>query len=259
MKALILSAGYATRLYPLTENQPKPLLKVGDKPIIEHLVEKLNQNKEIDEIFIVTNAKFYQNFVDWRNTLAFKNKITLVNDGTQTKEDRLGAIGDIHFTIKNQNVNQDLLVFGGDNLFTDNLTSFIAAFNSGKGSFIGLKEVHSKELAKLYSIVSLDAENRITRFIEKPANPDTTLISTLIYALKKEHLSLLPEAIAAGSADRAGDFIKYLSERKPVYGHHLEGEWFDIGSFDQLQEANNYYENISTSISPSQNKYTSKP
>ena len=237
MKALILAAGYATRLYPLTENQPKPLLKVGEKPIIEHLTDKLAKNQDIDEIFVVTNARFYKNFAAWKEALLYKQKITLVNDGTQSKEDRLGAIGDIWFTVQTKNIGQDLMIFGGDNLFTDDLASFIAAFRSGKGSFIGLKDVHSKELAKLYSIVSLDAENRITRFIEKPADPDSTLISTLIYALKKDHLGLLPDAIAAGSADRAGDFIKYLSERKPVFGHMIRGAWFDIGSFEQLKEA----------------------
>lgn len=238
MKALILAAGYATRMYPLTENQPKPLLKVRDTSIIEHIIRQINHIKEIEEIFVVTNARFYDHFVHWLKEAQFdKTKVTLVNDQTLTKEDRLGAIGDIQFVLREKNVSEDLLILGGDNLFTEKLDLFIRTFNICGGSLIALNDVQKKELAKLYGIVTLDQSKRIIKFTEKPAEPESTLASTLIYALKKEHLLLLPEAIKAGAADRTGDFIKYLSERKPVYGHQLSGTWFDIGSFEQLKEA----------------------
>lgn len=219
---------------------------MGEKPIIEHIIEQINPLKEIDEIFVVTNARFYDNFVDWFREANFdKHKITLINDGTHTKEDRLGAIGDIQFVLQEKKVDTDMLILGGDNLFTENLGAFIHQFNACGGSLIALKDVQKKELAKLFGVVTLDETQKIIKFLEKPAEPESTLISTLIYALKKEHLLLLPEAIKSGAADRTGDFIKYLSERKPVYGHLLSGKWFDIGSFEQLKEADEAFKSDS--------------
>ena len=242
MKALILAAGYATRLYPLTENQPKPLLKIAGKPIIDHIIDKIAALSDVNEIFIVTNARFYQNFKEWSDSFSGSKKITLINDGTLTKEDRLGAIGDINFVLKDQSVDEDLLVIGGDNLFEEELPVFHEFFRKADGSVLTLYDVKDLEQAKLFNNLTLDKDQKILQFEEKPLNPTSTLIATLIYFLKKEHLQLLPQAINNGFADRAGDFIKYLSQRKPVYGLPLRGRWFDIGSFKALTEAEEFYQ-----------------
>lgn len=240
MKAIILAAGYATRMYPLTENQPKPLLKVSEKPMLNYILEKIKNLPEIKEIFVVTNARFYDTFRVWLNSFTYPKKIRLINDGTVSKDDRLGAVGDINFILKEEDVNDDLLIIGGDNLFEDDLSGLMKSFRE-KGSTILLNEVKDKETAKRFGIVSLDPNKKITRFVEKPENPESTLAATLIYAIKKEDISLLGEAVKSGFADRTGDFIAYLSKKRSVYGKLISGKWFDIGSFESMSEANDYF------------------
>lgn len=242
MKALILAAGYGTRLYPLTNDQPKPLLKIGSKSILGHIVEKLEIREEIDEIFVITNNKFYSHFNKWNITFPSNKKITIINNGTLSNEDRLGAIGDMSYVIQTQNIEDDLLIIGGDNLFEDNLSALFSTFEK-KGNTIMLNNVKNKEFAKLYGIVSIDNNGKIINFIEKPKQPESTLASTLIYAIKKEDLNIINHVIEQGLSDRAGDFIKFLSENRTVLGISLSGKWFDIGSLQQLEEAQYEYSN----------------
>ena len=238
MKAVILAAGYGTRLGELTRNKAKPLLPIGRKTIIGHIVEKL-LNHNIDQIFVVTNNKFYSSFVEWKESFEYQN-IKIINDGTNSNEERLGPIGDMNFAIQQENIDDDLLVIGGDNLFEDNLLFLMNHFNE-KGSTILLNDIRCLEKAKLYGIVTLNETNRITKFTEKPENPESTLASTLIYTIKREHLYLINKALNEGFADRAGDFIKYLAERENVFGIPLSGNWFDIGSLESLREAEEHF------------------
>jgi glucose-1-phosphate thymidylyltransferase len=240
MIAIILAAGYATRLYPITLNQPKPLLKVSGKPIVEHIINKVLSFNNIEKIYIITNNKFYTHFSSWLNQYDNNKPIKIINDQTQNSADRLGAIGDINFVIKQEQINEDILIVGGDNLFEDNLNNLFEHFKT-KGTSILLNDVIDYDLAKLYGVVSLNENNQIIEFSEKPKSPKTTLISTLIYALKKEHLPLIGEALKQGFADRAGDFISYLSKKEQIYGLPLEGHWFDIGSLEQLKKAEEVY------------------
>ena len=198
MKAVILAADYATRLYPHTLNFPKPLLSIAGKPLLQHIVEQITVLSEVDEIYIVTNNKFFQHFVNWKENFSCNTSIVIVNDQTTSPENRLEAIGDLNFVIENQQVDDDVLVVGGDNLFDGGLDYFLDFFNN-KGSTILLKDVLSKELASLYGIVSLNNENKITSFVEKPSNPESTLASTLIYALKKEHLHFVKKSLLTKS------------------------------------------------------------
>ncbi len=241
MKALILAAGYATRLYPLTLNTPKPLLEVGGKAIIGHIIEKLEKISEVDEIFIVTNNFFYPQFLEWLTKNDFKKQIKIVNDQTMSNEDRLGSIGDMEFVVKKENINDDLLVIGGDNLFEDHLEDFVQFFK-GKGSSILLHDVKNVELATKFGVVSLGDQNRIVNFVEKPELPESTLASTLVYGLTKNHLGMFSAALEENKWDSPGNFIAFLSEREPVFGKAINGKWFDIGSLDQLEESRRYYE-----------------
>jgi glucose-1-phosphate thymidylyltransferase len=237
LKAIILAAGYATRLYPLTLNKPKPLLEIAGKPILEHILEKIKSNKDINEIFIITNTRFYDHFRIWSNHFNFSIPIKVINDGTLSNDDRLGAIGDINFVLKEEDITDDLLIVGGDNLFEEDLNNFVGYFKN-KGSTILLNDVKNEQLATQLGIVTLNDQQRIINFVEKPRYPESTLASTLIYAIKKEHLHYFQEVISKGQADRTGDFIAYLAKREPVHGKIMQGRWFDIGSLEALEEAN---------------------
>lgn len=238
MQAIILAGGYGTRLYPLTINAPKPMITVGEKPMIEYLVEKLNKIADISEIFIVSNAKFSHVFEEWLQGKKFSN-ITIVNDGTLTNEDRLGSVGDIQYVIENYDINQDVIILGGDNFFEDSLQNAVDLFHK-KGNVIVLHEEKDLELVKGFNNLEMDEDNKVMNFIEKPANPTSTLHATLIYILKNSSLSHVKDVIESGKADRAGDFIAYLCQKDDIYGTPLEGEWFDIGTLDQLKKAEDW-------------------
>ncbi len=240
MKVIILAGGYATRLHPLTLNQAKPLLKVAGKPMVEHIINKFNNFSQINKIFIVTNQKFHQDFENWNSTFKSNKTIKIINDGTTSNEDRLGAIGDIQFVINQENINDDLMIIAGDNLFEDNLLSFINHFNE-KGSSILVNDVGCFEKAKKFGIVETNENNKIISFLEKPEKPPSTLAATCIYAIKKEHLPHIQATINSGLSDRPGDFIKHLSQNEHVSAITLQGKWFDIGSLDSLNEANEVY------------------
>ncbi|NQV91820.1 nucleotidyltransferase family protein [Candidatus Woesearchaeota archaeon] len=242
MKVVILAGGYATRLHPITLDQPKPLLKVADKPIVEHITDKLQGLEVVDEIFVVTNQKFFLHFLEWNNSYNSRKRIKIINDLTTSNEDRLGSIGDINFVIQQENLKNDLLIIGGDNLFEDNLNNFINHFQQ-HGSTILVNDVKSLERAKLFGIVTRDDNNIITEFIEKPENPSSTLSATLIYAIKKDHIFYINQTIQSGFSDRAGDFIKHLSQNESVSALTLNGRWFDIGTLELLNEANEVYQN----------------
>ena len=233
MDAIILAAGYATRLYPLTLDTPKPLLGIAGRPMIEHVLDKLAEVSPA-RIFIVTNSKFYPVFQQWLQHYPQKN-ITMVNDQTTGNEDRLGAVGDIHFTLAHHAISDDILIVAGDNLFDLSLREFLA-FAAGRPSIVS-HDVKDRGLAKLYGIVSINAAGRITSFEEKPAEPASTLASTCIYFFPRKTIPAISEYIAQGNpTDKSGHFIQWLSEKTAVYSMVTEKPWFDIGSKEQLEE-----------------------
>tara|TARA_Y100000310_G_scaffold228966_1_gene231307 strand:+ start:2722 stop:3462 length:741 start_codon:yes stop_codon:yes gene_type:complete len=242
MKCLILCAGYATRLYPLTINTPKPLLEVNNLPILNHILEKIANINSIDEIFIVTNNKFYLNFVDWKKGVD-NSKIKIINDETITNESRLGAIGDIDFVIKKENIEDDLIVIAGDNLFEFNITHLHNLFIEKNSSVVALYDILDKnKAANKLGVVTMDGNKKIINFEEKPDNPKTSIVSTACYILSKKHLKLLDKCIIEkNKPDNLGEFINWLSINSEVYGHVFSGKWFDIGSKEQLQIARDYF------------------
>ncbi len=242
MKALILAAGYATRLYPLTLNKPKPLLKVGSKTITDRLAEKIESIKEIDEFYIVTNQKFASHFEDWAESSSYKKRIRVINDRTLTNEARLGATGDMELVVREAKVSDDMLVLGGDNLFEFDLNDFVK-FASSKGSnAICLRDVKSKNEARKYGVVSLDSDGRVIEFVEKPEAPKSTLAAMCVYYFSKDRLKLLKTYIDLGlNKDQPGHYIGWLSKNDSVYGYTIKGEWFDIGDKKLLRKADAVY------------------
>ncbi len=241
MKVLILAAGYGTRLYPIVKDTPKPLLEIQGTPLINYLIEKVKDFEGLSEILVVTNDKFFGVFCDWAKGFShLKAKITVVNDGTKTPDDRLGSIGDMNFVLGNQDVREDLFVLGGDNLFDYRLDEFVSfARAQAPHVSIGLYDIHDKNAATRFGVVELCPDRgKILSFEEKPAQPRSTLIAMCSYYFPKESLGFLQEYLdETHKTDKAGDYIHWLVEKKEVYGFQFEGSWYDIGSIESLEEA----------------------
>lgn len=246
MKALLLAAGYATRLYPLTLDKPKPLLPVGPHPIIDYILQNIKRVKAIDEVFVVTNSKFYSHFQAWLEAGDYGLPIEIINDGTFSNDDRLGAIGDIEFVIKKQGIKDDLLVVGADNIFDAELSDFVRFSASKKdSSCVALYDLADRKLATRYGVVSIDAQGKVIDFQEKPSEPKSSFISTCIYYFPSQKLKLFKEysASQARSNDASGNYIKWLSRTDSVWGYVLKGKWYDIGDMQSYQKANEDFKN----------------
>lgn len=240
MKVLLLAAGYATRLYPLTLNTPKPLLAVAGRKVLEFIFDLLEPVKEVDEVFIVTNKKFYRNFVDWKKDFKSSKKITVLDDGSTSNETRLGATGDIEFVIEKEKVKDDLLVLAGDNLFRADLSKFIDFCVSRRPSVtLGLYDIKDLLLASKYGIVSVDKNNQVVDFKEKPANPRSTLAAMCLYFFPKERLGIMKQYLGLdNSKDAPGYFLEWLYKKENVFGYVFKDNlWFDIGDKKSLDEA----------------------
>ena len=241
MNVLILAAGYATRLYPLTLNKAKPLLVVGGKPIIEWLVDNLSGIPDLETIYVVTNDKFAMDFQTWSQSYQKRHpefKFRIINDGSTSDEDKLGAIGDINFVVTRENLSEtSLLVAAGDNLFANSLADFVAYARSTEVT-VAVYDVGDTEAIKKYGNITVDAEGIITRFEEKPQKPKGTLAAVALYFYSPAVLSLLKTYLAAGNnADQPGRFVQWLYTRNPVKIFVIKGRWLDIGSKETLENA----------------------
>lgn len=236
MKCIILCSGYATRLYPLTLNTPKPLLPVKEKPLLNYLIENVSNVDEIDEIFIVSNDKFYNHFVDWEKSYDFEKKIKIINDNTKTNETRLGGIGDLWFTIEQEGIKDDFLLLLGDNYFSFDLNK-IVDFSKKFGNVIGLQNINNLEEARKFGVLELGKSNKIISFEEKPENPKSSLISTGVYVYSKESINKIKEYVESDKPkDGPGYLIPYFLEFQDIYGYVLDGFWYDIGSKESYEE-----------------------
>ena len=245
MKCLILAAGYATRLYPLTENFPKPLLKVGDKAILDWLIDDLEQTGLIDEYIIISNHRFAPIFERWKMEEGRrKSPITILDDGTSTNETRLGAVKDIELGIQTRNVEDDLLVMAGDNLLDFSLGGFIKyAQEKGTTCIMRYHEPNTERLHKC-GVVEIDADDRILSMEEKPAQPKSHWCCPPFYYYRKEDLPLVSKGIAEGcGTDAPGSFIAWLCTQTTVHAWEMPAARFDIGSLETYEEAQRIYSN----------------
>ena len=242
MKAIILCAGYGTRLYPLTKDKAKPLLEVIGKPMINHIMEKIEEIDDVNQVIVITNNKFYNQFVEWANNYNSSVPIKVLNDNTLSNDDRLGAIGDINFVLEKEEVNDDILIINGDNLFQFSLKGMNQTFKDKNQHVISLYDVKTIDEAKKFGIVSVDSNNKVVEFKEKPSEPKSTLASIGIYIYTKEIRNLMDQYLKeGGNADRTGDLVEWLHKKEHIYGHVFDDpneKWFDIGSFESLEEAN---------------------
>lgn len=237
MKAIVLAAGYATRLRPLTDERAKELLPVGGRPIIDWIVDAIASADAVDEIHVVTNSRKSDAFAQW----ARGRDVVIHDDGTTSNDDRLGAIGDMLFVIEEAKLDDDLLVIAGDNLFEFSLADYLAFWRSkGVASAVAVRDVGSLELASHYGIVALGDDGRVLDFEEKPADPPSTLAATATYLFHREHARLVRGYLdGEHGADQPGRFVGWLQRHEPVYGWLFDATWYDIGNHEQLLEADN--------------------
>ena len=245
MKVIILAAGYATRLYPLTLTQPKPLLPVAGKPMVEYVLDNLAPIGGIDRVYVVTNAKFAGHFQKWSdNYRATKSKMnfTIVNDGSTDDSNKLGAIGDINYVIEKEKVDDDIIIVAGDNLFSDKLGDFGKFIREKNAPVLALYDVGNLEEIKKYNSITIDGQGKITFFEEKPKNPQSTLTGIALYFYPRATIPLIKQYIAEGNnPDQPGRLVQWLYPRTAVYTWRVPGLWFDIGSKETLEEANKIF------------------
>jgi glucose-1-phosphate thymidylyltransferase len=239
MKILILAAGYGTRLAAIAKDTPKPLLPINGKPMINCIIDELSQIEGISEYVVVTNNKFFSHFEKWRDAQgALKAKIRVVNDGTNSNEDRLGSVGDMNFVWSKEKAADDWLVVGGDNLFDFDLSAYMKLARAKSPAVtVGVYDIKDISQAPKFGIVLLDKNAKIVSFEEKPAQPKGTLVVMCFYHFPKETLGRIGQFLKEGSADAAGGYIKWLSEKSDVYGFEFQGTWYDIGSIESYYEA----------------------
>src|SRR3954471_13635517 len=245
MKVLILCAGYATRLYPLTLTQPKPLLPVAGQPMIDWVLDHLAPIGGLDRIYVVTNSKFAGHFEKWAADYRAQKaqlNFTIVNDGSTDDTNKLGAIGDINFVLESQKVDDDIIVVAGDNLFSDDLPDFGRVCREKNAPVLAVYDVGELEQVKKYNSITVDASGRITFFEEKPKNPTSTLTGIALYFYPKSTLPLINQYVAEkNNPDQPGRLVQWLYPRTPVYTWKVPGIWYDIGSKETLEEANKIF------------------
>ena len=237
MKAVILAAGYATRLYPLTLDRPKALLDVAGRPMVEHLLQQLQGVDGLDAIYLVTNSKFAGAFRDWAAGWGGTD-VRIVDDGTADEETKLGAIGDLELAIREAAIDDDLIVLAGDNLFSESLAPFGEFGRQKNAPALGVYDVGDLEAIRRYNAIELDDDDRLTFFEEKPEQPRSTLTGIALYFYPRESLGLVREYLEAGNnPDQPGRLVQWLYPRVPVYAWRVPGRWYDIGSAETLAEA----------------------
>ena len=242
MKCLILAAGYATRLYPLTENFPKPLLKVKDKAILDWLLEDLEASGLVDEFAVITNSKFAGIFRTWSDERP-GCKVSIVDDGTSTNETRLGAVRDIRFAVECLHLDDDLLVMAGDNLLDFSLLKFIEYFRTKRSSCIMRYFESDKERLRKCGVVEADSEDLVLGMEEKPAEPRSSWCCPPFYCFTRKDVCKVAEGIVAGcGTDAPGSFIAWLSSQVPVHAMKMPGKRYDIGNIQSYSQVCENYE-----------------
>lgn len=245
MKCIVLAAGYATRLYPLTENFPKPLLEVNGKTILDWLVDDISSTNKIDEFIIISNHKYVDSFDKWIKEKQCSIKISLLDDGTTSNENRRGAVADIQFAIEQLKLNDDLLVIAGDNVLDFSLSDFINYFYEKKSTCIMRYYEETLEKLKKSATVKIDENDKVLEMIEKPLEPNSNWCCPAFYIYKKEDVARVKEALDSGcSKDAPGSFISWLYDKSLIHAMKMPGKRYDIGTLESYNIVNREYKGI---------------
>lgn len=231
MKAIILAAGYATRLYPLTLDRPKALLPIAEKPIIDYIIDEINTIEAVNEIIVISNHKFARHFSEWADGHSSKQPICVLDDGTINEDDRLGAIGDILYTLRQKNIREEIMVIAGDNFFTYRLKDYYDFYRKVDRDCVCVKEFNDMELLKQFGVAQLDANGKVINIEEKPQTPKSNTAVYATYFYKQETVPLFQQYVDEGNKpDSPGSFVEWLYKRKDVYAYSFDGECYDIGT-----------------------------
>lgn len=243
MKCLILAAGYATRLYPLTENFPKPLLSVGEKSILDWLIDDIDTAGLVDEFIVISNHKFANHFMEWAKTK--KQKVTIVDDGTVSNETRLGAVKDIAFAMEKLQLDDDMLVIAGDNVLDFSLTEFIAyAMQKNASCVMRYFEAEERKLSKS-GVLEIDGNDKVLNMEEKPTAPKTHWCCPPFYFYKKQDAKRIEKGIQGGcGVDAPGSYVAWLCKQTAVYAMEMPGKRYDIGNLESYRAVKQAYKGI---------------
>lgn len=245
MKCIILAAGYATRLYPITENFPKPLLEVNGKSIMDWLIDDLESTNLVDKYIVISNHKFYDNFNNWKDNKEISNKIVVLDDGTTSNENRLGAVKDIEFAISSLNLDDDLIILAGDNLLDFSLEEFINYFNKYNTSSIMRYYTDDINRLRKSANIKIDDNYLVIEMIEKPENPISNWCCPAFYTLTREDVKKVKIALEEGCGyDAPGSFICWLYKNSPVHAYEMPGNRYDIGTIETYEKVKKLYKGI---------------
>ncbi len=235
MKAILLCAGFATRMYPLTKDRAKPLLPVAGKPIVGHLVDQLDACACFDEILIVANERFHHQFVEWGD-----DRVTVLNDGATDNDNRLGAVQDLAWAIHERRIDEPILVAAGDNLFRNVIEPFVVDYRRRPRNLIACYREPDQDKLKRTGVAEISADGRLVRLVEKPTSPPTDWACPALYMLETEALAELP---TCAPEDALGSFIARLAPRVPVFTHEMQGSRLDVGNLAEYARAESWLTN----------------
>jgi glucose-1-phosphate thymidylyltransferase len=246
MKCILLCAGYATRLFPLTENFPKALLEIEEgKPLLDYIIDEVNTIDEIDSIYIVTNDRYAKHFDTWASAKNNEKPITVLNDHTTNNDNRLGGVGDLNYTIEQANIDEDIIVIAGDNLFTYKLIDLMNYYKQVKAPVAVTKELDDINLLRRFAVAKCDENDRIIDLVEKPANPESNLGVYATYIYPKEILKAVKTYLNEGNnPDAPGYFLEYVVKNYPTYAFKFHGECYDVGTHESLDQVRKLYKNM---------------
>ena len=245
MKALILAAGYATRLYPLTIDRPKALLPIAGKPILDYIVDEIETIDEVNSLVIISNDKFYTNFEEWKKTRKTRLDVTVLNDNTTDDTNKLGAVGDINYAIETLGIDEDILVMAGDNIFTFPLKDFSDFYKAKNSDTILAKRIDNINDLKRMGNALLDSDNKVLDMVEKPQVPPSNIAVYAVYMYKKDTVPMIKQYLAeGGNPDAPGFFPSWLHKKKDVYAYVFNGDCYDIGTPESYKEVNEIFERM---------------
>jgi glucose-1-phosphate thymidylyltransferase len=235
MKAIVLAGGYATRMWPITRHRPKMLLPLGDSTVIGQILEQLETDDRIDDVYVSVNRRFAGDFERFLATSPFERPRVSVEE-TKSEFEKLGVAGALRQLIEREGIDDDLLIVAGDNLMGFSMSDFLDTFQARGETTIATYDVGSREKATQYGLVQVD-DGRVTGFQEKPAKPESTLVSIACYALSREALAFDEYLADGNNPDEIGWFVQWLQARRPVYTYSFDDVWYDIGSAESYLDA----------------------
>lgn len=238
MQCVLLAAGYATRLYPLTENMPKALLQLGEKTILDMVIDKIDEVSDVENIYIVTNEKFFAHFSKWSEGYSGSKKVKVINDHTTNNDNRLGAIGDLKYVIDLESIDDEILVMASDNIFDFSLNDFTDMYRDRKSDMICAHRIENHDDLHSMGVVELNDRGKVLSFEEKPQNPKSDLGVPPFYLYRKETLPLIDTYLEEGNnPDAPGHFIPWLISKKDVYAYVFDAVRIDIGTPESYYDA----------------------